>query len=632
MTSGTRRAEFFALEASEYLGDLEPLVARSDTPDLERLVRGARALRGAALMAGLGTFARAAAGLEGIARQVRDHALGWEPGAREAWREGLQTLRGLIGRATTWEAADDRQALALADRLDRVAGGRSSTAVATAGHDQMPSAPGMTPGVRAFIARESALIAGSLQQAAQALAPTPPPEALAGVLQRMRSLRGIGTSSELSPLPELLDAMEVMTRGLIDSGVPSPALAGIFSAAAEALATMSKSVSDHGRVAVPPGLGEVARRLLEEHITPVPSLQSPESGASADPVPVELVGVGDHLLAQAEALGRQSSPSARDLRLFVLHRTLGSMPQRSGTGRFLAPLVRAVTTAIANGGASRDPDAFTTMLRESGEFLVEAAAASDPTALGARRDGLARAISHQSPPPPDPTGKDHPALALTESWETPVVPIASPAAVDAPDDVVPMESLAPSPPLRRPALADTQAWAAPGVEDDIVPVEALAPGPDTPPRPALGITETWETPLPDPVVPIASLAPDADEPIVDIDWLAPDDDPEVVPIATLAPEADVEVDRPGRLERAFRVARELASEHGDEPASLDGLVGAAAVEVTSLLYRGEAAVARAEELRAQLINILAEPRISLDRLRPILDELLDLVPLARDAD
>ncbi len=54
MSTAARRAEFFALEAREYLADLDPAVA-GDAPELERLVRGARALRGAALMAGLGT-------------------------------------------------------------------------------------------------------------------------------------------------------------------------------------------------------------------------------------------------------------------------------------------------------------------------------------------------------------------------------------------------------------------------------------------------------------------------------------------------------------------------------------------------------------------------------------------------
>lgn len=103
MSTAPRRAEFFALEANEYLTELEPLTAARERPDAERLVRGARALRGAALMAGLGTYARAAAGLEALARQVRDHALSWDPHARDAWSEGVVALRALVAHAGNWK-------------------------------------------------------------------------------------------------------------------------------------------------------------------------------------------------------------------------------------------------------------------------------------------------------------------------------------------------------------------------------------------------------------------------------------------------------------------------------------------------------------------------------------------------
>jgi len=45
--------------------------------------------------------------------------------ARTAWREGLELLKTLVTRATAWEASDDRQALGLADRLERVVGGQA---------------------------------------------------------------------------------------------------------------------------------------------------------------------------------------------------------------------------------------------------------------------------------------------------------------------------------------------------------------------------------------------------------------------------------------------------------------------------------------------------------------------------
>jgi len=41
VSGSARRAEFFALEAREYLAELEPLARAHDLPDAERLVRGA---------------------------------------------------------------------------------------------------------------------------------------------------------------------------------------------------------------------------------------------------------------------------------------------------------------------------------------------------------------------------------------------------------------------------------------------------------------------------------------------------------------------------------------------------------------------------------------------------------------
>lgn len=627
MSGANRRAEFFALEASEYLAELAPLAARADNPDPERLVRGARALRGAALMAGLGTFARAAAALEGLARQVRDHAIGWEPQARAGWREGLETLRGLTARATSWEAADDRQALALAERLERVSSGHTGP-VAPAQAEPAP-APGstMTPGVRAFIARESALIAGSLLEAARALAPLPPPEALASVLERMRSLRGLGASAELSPLPELLDAMEMTTRSLLGETPAPPNIAAVFADAADALGAMAKSVGEQGRVVVPAGLDMVASRLLElfageQDVVTIESLapaghtalvhrgSPPQAGSDQEPVPVELVGVGDHLLMQADALARHTSPSARDLRLFVLHQTLASMPSRGGTGRFLAPLARAITRAIGNGGAIDAPDRFQALLRDAGRFLVDAASAPPGTGLAARRDRLARDLD-----PGAARGAGSDDLA-----GTPIIPIAA---------------LAPTiDPVPEPAPAGMVAGSEREVieigtpdDDDVVPIAALAPDDDD-------------------VVPIASLEPD-DQDIVPIAALAPDDD-DVVPIASLAPDEEDVVPiaalgygealegtssgpPAGRLELAIVRREALAREWGDEPPSLAGLVGEAVVGIEELLLRGQQALARAEVIRSELSAILAEPTVSLERLRPLLDELLDLVPLARDA-
>ncbi len=640
MSSASRRAEFFALEATEYLAELEPLVSRADPPDLERLVRCARALRGAALMAGLGTFARAAAGMEAVARQVRDHAIGWEGPAQSGWREGVGILRTLVARATTWEAGDDRQALALAERLERVAAGRAEMIEVTQQPTPQPPTPAqgsLTPGVRAFIARESELIASSLLEAAHALAPLPPASALTAVLERMRSLRGLGAAGDLSPLPELLEAMEATTRSLSDSA-PPPNVAEVFADAADALHEMARTVAHEGRVLVPEGLDKVATQLLKAFTseTDVVAIDSLGFGSepvmvsrgadnreqAGDPIPIELVGMGDYLLVQAEELEHQGSPTSRDLRLFVLHRTLDTMPTDGGTGRFLAPLIRVILGAISSGMATTTPDRFARALRSAGEFLGGAASRNDVDALGYERDSLAREFG----------------VTITAT-------IAPPAGRQS--DVVDIDSLAPDATV---TIDDGDvveiAALAPDVTDEVDVVEIAALAPDvTDDVDVVEIGSLAPSDDGDAVIEIAALAPDpvTDE-IVDIDSLAPDDHPsdDIVEIASLAPDADpddvVDIDTlapdsaTSRLERGYRRRAELIREHGLAEPSLAGLAGEeTVVSVDSLLYRGQRALHRAEELRGQIAIVLSEPTVSLDRLRPLVDELLDLVPLARDA-
>jgi hypothetical protein len=610
VSTAPRRAEFFALEANEYLTDLDPVVAARERPDAERLVRGARALRGAALMAGLGTYARAAAGLEAIARQVRDHALSWDPHAREAWADGLTALRMLVTHAGNWEAADDRQALALAERFEEVMSGRPPRAAA-------PAPTTLTPGVRAFIARESARIAGSLEQASRALAPTPPAEALAGVLERMQSLRGLGASAELSPLPELLDAMEVATRALLSDAPSPPNVAALFADAAHALSAIARSVADAGQIVTPPELPAIAQRLLEAYasdsdVVTIAQLAPdgvdsivhhgtpPSALPEADPVPVELVGVGDHFLTVADALARPGSPAARDLRLFVLHRTLAAMPSRSATGRFLAPLADAISTAIRNRVATERPDAFVAMVRGCGRFLVEAGATNDRIAITRRRDAIATSLVM--------VGLGAPAGGFEAKAIAPPAPATK-------VEMAPIAALQPLVPER--PLVDTT---------DVVSIDSLAPddATDVVSIESLTYTEPAE------VVSIESLAYTDHADLVSIESLAPDFEPVVA--APLPPPIPAEAPGdPTRLERAFITRGALSLEATDDAPSLGGLIAAQIVPVDTLLYRGGSAVSRVDELRAALERALTDPAIGLDRLRPLLQELLDLIPLARDA-
>jgi hypothetical protein len=149
-----------------------------------------------------------------------------------------------------------------------------------------------------------------------------------------------------------------------------------------------------------------------------------------------------------------------------------------------------------------------------------------------------------------------------------------------------------------------------------------------------------------PVVPIESLAPDE---VVPIESLAPD---EVVPIESLAPDTQPS----GGIEGSFRTFELLLRARGTQPPSLDALIAAAPtaavstaavstaavpaaavpaaappepqpVAIGTLCYRGQAALERASVVRHQ-INAELTRDASIESLQPLLQELLDLVPLA----
>jgi chemotaxis protein histidine kinase CheA len=88
------RREFFALEAGEYLERLTLLAAGPAQPQGEDLVRYARALRGAALMAGPPGYAVAAASIETVAKAVRDGGVAWTPALGEQLAQASKKCKG----------------------------------------------------------------------------------------------------------------------------------------------------------------------------------------------------------------------------------------------------------------------------------------------------------------------------------------------------------------------------------------------------------------------------------------------------------------------------------------------------------------------------------------------------------
>jgi hypothetical protein len=582
MSNPLAAADFFALEAGECLDRLESLVARPDGPPADEFLRTARVLRGSALMAGQQPIARAAAGLEGIARAYRDGRRIWDPATREQVAQSVEEFRLLVRRVREWGEAETARTVRLGLSLESLAGRASGTE--TSRRDEHG---GLNSGVRAFVAREGALIASALDRAARSLRASPGDrEPLYTVIRRMQSLRGLAELSELAPLPEILDGIELAVGDLTRLFAPPPGVDEVMAAASVALTRISRDIAEQGR---PEADTEEASRFtelllrafaVERDVVPIeslyyagdpepmaPPLAQPQFAPPAPLGPLELVSHGEHLCQSADLIASSRSATERDLRLYHLLGTLrtAGTPGPDPVASALVVFARSAREALAAGVATRATPALVSCLREAGELLRAVADADDRMLISRRILDAAYRLD---------------GLRLAESTPVPLHVPAAAAPVETEHRVVPIDSL----------LYD---------EPQIVPIESLAYDP-----------------------------PPAVEP-----HAAPDAEPEPVPIASLAPS--------GGLESSFHTYDRLRRERGAEPASLEALVGRAlaattpeadhegtvAIEIGTLVYRGRPALERAAAVRQQLADELARNG-GLEAIQPLLQELLDLVPLA----
>ena len=513
-------------------------------------------------MAAQTQIARAAAGLEALARAHRDHKRSWDAATREEVAQAVEEFRLLVRRAREWSEADTARAVRLGKGLETLAGrtGPELTEQRVAEIDR----PELHTGVRAFVAREGALIASALDRAARALRVTPTDrEPLYNVIRRMQSLRGLAELGDLVPLPEILDGIELAVGDLTRLFAPPPDVDKVMECAGQALTRIARDVAERGR---PDPEAEEARRFtelllrafaVERDVVPIESLYfSGDPEPMTQPLsqphftppeplgPLELVSQGEHLCQTADLIAGARSATQRDLRLYHLLGALrsASTPSSDPVAGALGIFARSAQEALAAGVASRSVSELAARLREAGE-LLRAVGESDDRMLISRRlldvahrlDGL-RAV--EKPESPEPL----------------IVPIDS-LAYDA--DVVPIESLAPD--------APTEAEPAPGIEASFRTFDLLIRqrGPVTPSLDSL-LGQA-------PVIPGAA-APQAPTP--------------------------------------------SAGHEEPEPVAIDTLV-----------YRGQAALERAVTVRHQIAAGLSRDA-SLESLQPLLQELLDLVPMA----
>src|SRR3989441_11732047 len=236
--------DFFGLEAGEYLERLDAVLrpAEGTAPLADEFVRLARALRGSALMASQQPVARAAAGLEALARAIREGRRPWDAAVKQVAVRAVDDLKIFVRRVPAWTAADTAKAETLAAQLEQLAG-RPSAQVRAA------EALGLDAGARAFVAREGAAIASALDRAGQTIRANPlAHDPLQHVLRALQGLRGLAALNDLPPLPDLLEGIERAIGELSGSGLEPPANVGeLFQVAGSAIARAAREVAERGR-------------------------------------------------------------------------------------------------------------------------------------------------------------------------------------------------------------------------------------------------------------------------------------------------------------------------------------------------------------------------------------------------
>ena len=540
--------DFFALEAGEYLERLARLAATDGGPPPDEFVRYARALRGSALMANQPEITRAAGALEGVARAFQERVRLWDAALAEVIGQAVDDLKRLVRQAREWTVDDTARADRLSQSLESISGRPPEGS-----RPPKRSRGELNAGVRAFVAREGALVASALDRAARALEAEPTArDPLHNILRRMQSLRGLAALSDLAPLPELLDSLEMAVGNLLRIGAPPAGVSEVFDAAAKALTRASRDVADAGRpdpeaTEARHFAGLLIRRLADdrdivgiETLCPEGQPSIVQAGVPLDqPTPVtlgsvELLTHGEYLVQAADEVSNAVTGAQRDLRLFSLTGALDS-PRLSAAptiGYGLDTFARAVRLAIVSGTAAGDPNGFAAALRSAGTLIRALGPRSDPEQAATELAGLAAVLGQ------------------------------------APDDIVPIESLAP--------------------DDEVVPIEELAPDPGAG---ELAAAEAVED---------ASLAGS------------------FLTFARLS----------GARSRTSGNGGGARTSAPATPAAPEAPAAEAdAVDIGALLYRGDAALRRADHVRRDLSAQL-RGGAGLGAIRPLLDELLDLVPLA----
>lgn len=316
MTSPAGLLDFFILEASDYIEQLDGLLAAGGhgAPNADEFQRQARALRGSATMAKVPGISDLAGGIERVARSVREGALPWDASIRGVMTSAVDDLKILLRGVRTWGSAEDQRAATRVAEINRYAPAGASTAT-----------PAQTGAGAQFLVSETHEIARALDRF---LAQPGDRGALADILRRTRGLRGVAAIKDLPPLAEVVEAVERAAKPLeLAPTPPNSRQTALFVAASAVLRDASVSLARGLRIdAEGPDVRRFADAALAledlgeaDVIVPISTLFFNDAGphvVSASPNPPTTPGERFRLevVSQAEHLRRlvADAQGARD--------------------------------------------------------------------------------------------------------------------------------------------------------------------------------------------------------------------------------------------------------------------------------------------------------------------------------
>jgi chemotaxis protein histidine kinase CheA len=367
MSSSVGLLEFFILEASEYIEQLDGLVAAGGEsgPNGEEFSRYARALRGSATMARQGALAELAGGVERVGRALRDGTLMWEAGVAGVLTSSVDDLKLLVRTVRTWGSPEEQRAQARIAELAR-----------WAPHSTRPyqPTPSFTSG-SAFLVAECAAIADTLEAAVARPADR---TALNTALARVRALRGVAALRDVPPIGDVVDAVERAAKPVeLGSGAASRIQIEVFGTAA---ALMRRAASELRVGTAPDPSSAEAQRFaaaaaaLDEsggeadRIVPIASMffeDGQPDVVSVAPNPpttpaerfrLEVVSQAEHLRRLAADARQAASPAGRDRLARELRGALRSL--HAAAESFGENEVARWVAAQSDGVAALDPAAL----------------------------------------------------------------------------------------------------------------------------------------------------------------------------------------------------------------------------------------------------------------------------------